>query len=77
MNEGAAFSFQSRKCWETQFSFRGVLEQNQEVKKPAEFKLQRVEKESWQQDESRGKSGGKNLNRKEKKQESTAEEEKS
>lgn len=52
------------------------MEQNQEVKKPAEFKLQRVEKESWQQDESRGKSGGKNLNRKEKKQESTAEKEK-
>lgn len=29
-----------------------MLEQNQGVKKPAEFKLQRVEKESWQQDES-------------------------
>lgn len=28
------------------------MEQNQEVKKPAEFKLQRVEKESWEHDES-------------------------
>lgn len=34
------------------------MEQNQEVQKPAEFMLQRVEKESWQQDESGGKSGG-------------------
>lgn len=43
-----------------------------EVKKPVEFMLQRVEKESWQQDESGEKSGGKKYNRKE----STAEEEK-
>lgn len=35
-----------------------MLEQNQEVQKPAEFMLQRVEKESWQQDESGGKIGG-------------------
>lgn len=40
--------------------FSSVLEQNQEVKKPAQFILQRVEKESWQQDESEGKSGEKN-----------------
>lgn len=32
---------------------------NEEVKKPAEFMLQRVEKESWQQDESGGKREGK------------------
>lgn len=36
-----------------------MLEQNQEVKKPAQFMLQRVEKESWQADKSGGKSGGK------------------
>lgn len=50
-----------------------MLEQNQEVQKPAEFMLQRVEKESWQQDESGGKIGGEI---KQKSQESTAEEEK-
>ncbi|KAG7226850.1 hypothetical protein INR49_014200 [Caranx melampygus] len=36
-----------------------MLEQNQEVKKPAQFMLQRVEKESWQADKSGGKSGEK------------------
>lgn len=47
-----------RKCWEINL-VSGVLEQNQEVKKPAQFILQRVEKESWQQDESESKSGEK------------------
>lgn len=56
---GAAISLYGRKCWQTYwFPLRGVLEQNQEVQKPAEFMLQRVEKESWQQDESGGKIGG-------------------
>lgn len=39
-----------------------VLEQNQEVKKPAQFMLQRVEKQSWQPRRSGGKSGGNTLN---------------
>lgn len=41
------------------------MKQNQELKKRAEFKLQRVEKKSWQRDESGGESEGKKFNRKE------------
>lgn len=58
VNEGAAVSLWERVGEINPFS--GVLEQNQEVKKPAQFMLQRVEKESWQQDKSGGKSGEKN-----------------
>lgn len=47
------------------------MEQNQEVQKPAEFMLQRVEKESWQQDGSGGKRGGGGNKTEKKKQEST------
>lgn len=57
MNEEAAVLQRSRKFWERNpLPFSGVLEQNQEVKKPAQFKLQRVEKESWQLAES-GREG--------------------
>lgn len=59
-NRPTAILLCGRKSWQTSwFPLRGVLEQNQEVQKPAQFMLQRVEKESWQQDKPGGKSRGK------------------
>lgn len=60
VNEGTGISLEEGKCWETYYSV-SLQGRNEEVKKPAEFMLQRVEKESWQQDESGGESEGKNI----------------